>query len=58
MIPESTRCTVDMLSQILNDKTIDVGKKCEILIKDNLLNYYMNWAVNLLQTLAMMIRTK
>ena len=49
---------MDILSQILYDKTVDVGKLSLLLIKDNLLNYYMNWAVNLLQTLAMMIRTK
>jgi hypothetical protein len=27
MIPKIPRCTVDMLSQILYDKTQDVGKK-------------------------------
>ena len=32
MIPESTRCTVYMLSQILYYKTIDVGKTSALLI--------------------------
>jgi hypothetical protein len=27
MVPESTRCTVDILNQILYYKTVDVGKK-------------------------------
>jgi len=31
-IEESTRCTVDMLSQILYDKTQDVGKTSAVLI--------------------------
>jgi len=30
---------VDMLSQILHDKTEDVGKQSLLLIKDNILRY-------------------
>jgi hypothetical protein len=32
MIPEVSRCTVDILSQILYYKTKDVGKKCGLFI--------------------------
>ena len=31
-----SRCTVDILSQILSGKTIDVGKTSLLLIKDNI----------------------
>jgi hypothetical protein len=36
MVLKSARCTVDMLSQILNYKTEDVGKASLLLIKDNI----------------------
>jgi hypothetical protein len=32
MIPKVSRCTVDILSQILSGKTIDVGKQCGLCI--------------------------
>ena len=32
MVPENARCTVDMLSQILYDKTEDVGKTFFLLV--------------------------
>ena len=37
IIPKVSRSPVDILSQILYDKTIDVGKKYELLIQYNIL---------------------
>jgi hypothetical protein len=37
MITERSRCTVDILSQILYYKTKDVGKTSGLLIIDNIL---------------------
>jgi len=36
IVLKRSRCTVDMLSQILYDKTQDVGKTSLLLIKDNI----------------------
>jgi hypothetical protein len=42
MVLESPRCTVDILSQILYDKTVDVGKICEVL-KVKKISCIVNW---------------
>jgi hypothetical protein len=36
MFPKVSRCPIDMLSQILYDKTKDGGKLSLLLIKDNM----------------------
>ena len=52
MIPKVPRCTLDMLSQILYDKTKDGGKECRLLkikIISNIVkrlglsNHYKQW---------------
>ena len=36
MVPNLSRCTVDILGQIMSDKTIDVGKEYGLLSQPNL----------------------
>jgi hypothetical protein len=46
MVPKISRCTVDMLRQILYDKTIDVGKLSAILIYSAISAFFLSFSKN------------
>jgi hypothetical protein len=46
MVPKISRCTVDMLRQILYDKTQDVGKLSAILIYSAISAFFLSFSKN------------